>query len=102
MGFAFPFYMVVGIQNKLDNLSSFCDNYYPLDLAMSKIMAFNMSNKEASNTILAYNGQEVETMTSYTYLEVVFSSSSFCLILTTKSRVSRGYAMLTTLESQCL
>lgn len=64
---------------------------FQVNLAKSNIQAFNMSEKEASNTTITYKEEEVKMVTSYTYTEVVSSGPSFNVIPTTKSRWSRGY-----------
>lgn len=89
-----------GLQRQLDALAAFCDRrHLTVNLGKTKVIIFNGVNKTSDFHFL-FKGEEIEIVSTYTYLGVQFSGPRFSLRLALQPRINKGYGSLAVLERQ--
>lgn len=72
-----------------------------VNLSKIKVLAFNDSKTMLEQTHITFRNSIIKTITSNTYLGVLFSGPRFSMKAKAPSRVQQGCVTISTLESQC-
>ena len=71
-----------------------------MNLGKTKVIIFNGVKKTLDFHFL-FKGEEIEIVSTYTYLGVKFSGPRFSLRPALQLRINKGYGSLALLERQC-
>jgi hypothetical protein len=76
------------------------NNYKTVNLGKTKVMIFNGSKKVLLDHHFLFRKGEIQSTSTYTYLEIQFSGPHFSLQHVLQPHVNKGYASLAALERQ--